>query len=447
MKTRNFNFFLLTLLIPLVANGQQASDSSLSLKACIQLSFANNLKLKQVRQETSKSYYQLKEAISSGLPQISSFASLDDYFNIPVTMVSGEILGQPGTMVPIQLGTKYSATVGIQAGQMIYDASYFASVRLFKKACEISNLSIEQNKEELAYTIAQMYLFIQTTNKQLVLIDSNLNALGRIYDYSEQYYQNGFTRKTDLDRVTVAINNIGTERDNLLLVRNQQLNMLKYIAGIKQSRDIVLSDDTIVFTHSVESADTTFSNQIEMKLLEQKKELAMINRKLAQAGHIPSLLGYAGFNYQAPVEKFGEIDNKDNWYKTSYVGVKLIIPIFEGNRVRSKVNQSKVELDQMKTSQEDLWNELAVKLKNASEKLNINRELEAKSRANMELADNVFNVTNQQYGQGLKSLTDVLNAQSEYNTAYLSWLNSLMQIKLSELETAKISGTINTLFL
>lgn len=447
MKTFFFKTIMLAFFFPLAVNGQQPADSVLSLKACIQLSFANNLKLRQAQKETDKSKYQLKETVSTGLPQISGFASFDDYFNIPVNMVSGEILGQPGTMVPIQLGTKYNTTAGIQAGQMIYNASYFASVRLFKKACEISNLSLEQNKEELAFNIAQMYLFIQTTNKQLALLDSNLVAFQKIYGYSEQHYKNGFILKTDRDRVTVAINNLETEKENLLLARNQQLNMLKYLMGIAPNHDIALSDDIGIFNLPVTITDTTFENQIEMRILEQRKELAIINMKLTQATSIPSLSGYAGYSYQSPVEKIGDMNNGDNWYKTSFIGVKLTVPIFEGNRAKSKVNQNRIELEQVKTGQQDLQNELNVKLKNAFQKYNTNLSLESKLKINMDLAGDVFEITNSQYSQGLKSFTDVLNARSEYNTSHLSWLNSILQIKLSEFEIIKTNGTINSLFL
>jgi outer membrane protein TolC len=447
MKTLLLKTIVLTGLIPLAASAQQPAVQELSLKACIQMSFANNIKLKQVQMETYKSHYQLKEAIGAGLPQINGFASVEDYFDIPVNMVSGEILGQPGIMVPIQLGTKYNTTAGIQAGQMIYDASYFASVRLFKKSCEISDLTLEQNMEELAFNVAQIYLFTQTSARQLALLDSNLSAFRRIHSYSEQHYKNGFILKTDLDRVTVAINNLLAEKDNLLLARNQQLNMLKYLMGVPPDRNIALSDETEILALPAISPDTTFANQIEMKILQQKRELAVMNVKLAQAGFMPSLSGYAVYSQQSPVEQFREIDNKDNWYKTSFIGIKLTVPVFEGNRLRSKVRQSKIELEQVKAGQQDLQNELAVKLKNAFLKYRTNLLSETRLKDNMELSCALFDITNDYYREGLRSFTDVLNARSEYNASYLSWLNSVLQMKLSELEIIKINGTINSLFL
>lgn len=447
MRTLLLKTIVLFCIIPFVANGQQPIDSCFSLKHCIQMSFEHNLKLRQTQLETEKSRYRLREISGAGLPQISVVASFEDYFDIPVNMVSGEILGQPGTMVPIQLGTKYNASAGIQAGQMIYDASYFASVRLFKKTCEIINLNVKQNKEELAHNIAQIYLFIQITNKQLELLDSNLVAFRKTYEYSEQHYKNGFILKADLDRVSVAINNLETENENLLLSRDQQQNMLKYLMGISPEQDIVLSRDLVTLNSLTVPVDTNFRNQIEMNILEQKRELAKMNVTLAQAAFLPSISAYAGYSRQSPVEQFGDMGDKNNWYKNSFIGIKLTVPIFEGNRIMSKVNQGKIELKQAKIAQQDLQNELHIRLKNAYQKYNTNISSEVKQKNNMDLAGNVFKITNQQYGQGLKSFTDVLNARSEYNASHRLWLNSILQIKLSELEIMKINGTIHSLYL
>ena len=437
----------LAFFIPSVTNGQSAEDSVLTLKQCIQLSFANNQKLKQVQLETEKSRHKLSEAVSSGLPQIGGIASFDYYFSIPVTMVSGEIAGQPGIMVPVELGTRYNVNAGIQAGQMIYNASYSSSLQLFKKACEITDLTLQKSKEELAYNITQLYFFIQITNKQLTLLDSNYSALSKIYGFSDQLYRNGFIRKAEQDRITVAMNNLAAEKENLLLIRNQQLNMLKYLVGISLYQDLKLSEELEDLTGFSNSIDTSFNNQIDNILIEKQKELAMINLKLSRADKFPSLAGYAVYSYQSPVEEFDLLGARENWYKTSYVGLKLQVPIFEGKRLKSKTSQRKTELAQITAAQMDLQHELNVRYTNAIHKYTICKSLESKQSVNNDLSEDILNITYREYQQGLKSFTDILNAQSEYNLSTLSWLNSILQIRLAELELLRLSGTLHSLFL
>ncbi len=424
----------------------QTNDSVLTLNACIKLSFTNNFKLRQLKLETEKSRYQYSEILSEGMPRINGFASMDDYFDIPVSMVSGDIFGQPGTILPIRLGTKYNATGGIQAGQMIYNASYFATLKLFRKSCQISDLNLQKGKEELAYNIARIYIFIQITNLQIGLLDSNLIAFQKVCEYSKQHYTNGFIAKIDLDRLMVAVSNLEAEKENLLSGRNQQLNMLKYLIGIEQSQPVTLSENTEILNVQKVLADSLFSSHTDMLILEQKKELANLNLKLSRSEYLPSLTGYAGYSYQAQREQFDLFDNNDYWYKTSFAGIKLTVPVFEGGRIKNKINQNKIELEQAIIGQNDLKNELYANYLNALQKFNTSNNVAIKLNENMILAENVFRVTNDQYRLGLKSLTDVLNAQSEYNASRLTWLQALLQTRLSEIEIVKISGGIRFLY-
>lgn len=451
MKTKsvqkNLAMLLFTGLITVTQTAPgQTNDSVLTLNACIKLSFTNNFKLKQAQLETEKSCYQYKEAVGKGLPQINGYASIDDYFNIPVTMVSGEIFGQPGTMLPIRLGTKYNANGGIQACQMIYNASYFTTLKLFKKSCQISDLNLQKGKEELAYNVARIYIFIQITNLQMKLLDSNLIAFQKIYEYSKQHYTNGFITKIDLDRLKVAVSNLEADKENLLSGRNQQLNMLKYLIGIEQNQSITLAENTEILNFKTVLADSSFSNHPDMLILEQKSELAKLNLKLSRSEYLPSLAGYATYTYNAQRVEFDLFNNIDFWYKTSFVGIKLTVPIFEGGMIKNKINQNKIELEQASIGQNDLKNELYTNYLNALQKFNTSNNIATKLNENMILAEKVFRNTNDQYLQGLKSLTDVLNAQSEYNASRLTWLHALLQIRLSEIEIIKISGGINSLY-
>ncbi len=444
-KNKRIVLILVLLLFMQVAIGQ-VNNTPLSLQNCIKMGLENNNKLKQAELESLKSKLQLKEAISYGLPQIKVNASLDDYLSIPVTMIPGEIIGQPGTMFPAKLGAKYNANAGVEAGQMIYNQSYFTSLQLFKKSCEISDLTIQKNREDFAYNISQIYFLIQITNLQLNLLDTNLASFKKVLDFTTQQLANGLIRKIDLDRMTVAVGNLEAEKANLLSMRDQQLNMLKYLIGIEQSKTLTLTENLESFDSYILMVDTSFSHHSDMMILSQRKELARINMELSRSEYYPSITGYAAYSFLSQCEEFDMLKKDENWYKTSLIGIKVSAPIFEGFRVKNKVGQNKIEINQLNLGMEDLKNELNTNYINALQKLNTNKIAASKQQDNMKLAETIFSLTNDQYLQGLKSLTDVLNAQSEYNTSRLLWLNALLQLKLSELEILKINGGIHSLY-
>ncbi len=445
-KSRRLMLFIALIFVLQMAKGQE-KDSILTLQSCVKLCIENNNKLKQAELELLKSKYKYKESVSYGLPQIKAYGSLDDFFSIPVTMIPGEIIGAPGTMFPAKMGTKYNSTAGVELGQMLFNQTYFTSLQLFKKTCEITDLSLQKSKEDMAYNIAQIYFMIQITALQLELQDSNLVALKKISKYINQQYQNGLIKKMESDRILVAVGNLEAEKANFVSIKNQQMNMLKYLMGINLNRQIILSENLEAFDNYLGLSDTSFSQHSDLLIMNKRKDLAMLNIKLSKSEYLPTLTGYASYSLQAPCDEFDMLKKKKNWYETSLVGVKLSIPIFEGFRIKNKVEQNKIELNQTIMGLEDLKNELNTNYMNAIQKQNTNKITVLKQQDNMNLAENIFILVNDQYIQGLKSLTDVLNAQSEYNTARLLWFNAVLQLKLSELEILKLNGGIQTLFL
>jgi len=436
---------VLLLLTPF-AKGQ-VKENGVSLPACIRMGLNNNLKLKQAQLETVKSGYQFKEAASAGLPQIKVFGQFDNVVSIPVTMIPGEIIGQPGTILPVKMGTKYNANAGLELTQMIFSQNYFASLQLLKKSYEINDLSFQKNKEELVYSIAQLYFMIQLAKLQVSLLDSNLRVISQVYAITKQNYNSGIIRKNDLDRVSVAQGNLEAEKENLLSVHEQQLNMLKMLLGLPPEEQIVLSDNMEILDSLIIQPDTTFSLHTDLLILNKKKELAYANLQLSRSENSPSLFGYANLGYQAQNDKLNAFDNTKAWYQAAVVGVRLSVPLFDGYKVKNKSKQHKLEIEQASIGQQDLKNELKINFLDVTRKYNAHAITSAKMLANLKLAESIFKVSNDMYKQGISSLTDVLNAQSEFNNARTVWLQSLFQTKLSQLEIMKLNGAIRSLTL
>jgi outer membrane protein len=66
-------------------------------------------------------------------------------------------------------------------------------------------------------------------------------------------------------------------------------------------------------------------------------------------------------------------------------------------------------------------------------------------KANMALAQDVFNVTESNFEQGLASLSDVLNANSSLIQAQVNYADALNGYMKASLDVMKASGTLRTL--
>jgi outer membrane protein TolC len=74
-------------------------------------------------------------------------------------------------------------------------------------------------------------------------------------------------------------------------------------------------------------------------LLNAQKDIADINQKMVNHGYYPTLAAFGQFGYQGMRQNFGDYFNNspDNkWFASSYVGLSLTIPVFDGFSKRSQ---------------------------------------------------------------------------------------------------------------
>ena len=84
-------------------------------------------------------------------------------------------------------------------------------------------------------------------------------------------------------------------------------------------------------------------------------------------------------------------------------------------------------------------------IKNAVNKVLQTRATVKSQQNNVALANDVFTVVADQYNKGVSSLTDLLNAETSLISSQSSYTQSLIQMKLAEVEYLKSSGNLSNL--
>jgi hypothetical protein len=63
------------------------------------------------------------------LPQINLSGSLDDNVALPKLVLPGEIIGQPGEQIPVEMGTQYVLDASARLEQVIFSPTFFAGIK------------------------------------------------------------------------------------------------------------------------------------------------------------------------------------------------------------------------------------------------------------------------------------------------------------------------------
>jgi hypothetical protein len=105
----------------------QNTDSTFTLEAALSYAAKNNRDLKSSSFDEQLAREQVKEVRSQGLPQVNINGRLQDNLIIPTNLLPAEAFGgEPGTFIPVRFGTKYNATAGVEATQLLFSQSYLS---------------------------------------------------------------------------------------------------------------------------------------------------------------------------------------------------------------------------------------------------------------------------------------------------------------------------------
>jgi len=432
-----------------VANlfAQEKGIKYLSLKECVRIATEKNIKVSLAIQEKEKSSQKINEVRSSLLPQIEIGGEFQDNTNLSVTLVPGDFVGKPGTSIPFKMGTKYNTSINISANQVLYNKTNLIAIKLSKKAAYVSNLGVQKAKEETALDVAKLYYLIQITAKQQRLVEDNIVSTQRMADITKTQLENGVVKKVDYDRIIVSIQNLQTKLDDTKALHEQQINMIKYTLEMPINENVILTDNCVdiplistLFTTKVD-----FSDHIDIQTLEAQKEIDLLNQKQENSKYTPSLVLFGQFGYQGMQDEFKNYFNDGSkWYNSSYIGLKLTIPIFDGFQKRSKYNQAKIDYIKTCLNLDDTKKLFSVNYKNAINNYYNNKKTVERQQNNIDLAQKIYKETSLKYREGMTTMSDLLQDEVALNDAQAGYLDALYKFKEAELEIMFLDGEIRS---
>ncbi len=433
--------FLVLLLSATLIFAQPPAEQLITLKQCLQKAVEYSPRLKIQMMDQQKLQMQHKVNVGMGMPNVNISGSYDDYLNLPTQLIPGVIFGYPGQMIPVQFGTSFNISGSLDFSQMVYSQSYYSALRISRLMMDQGKLTGESTQTGLVFEVAQSYYYAQISRNQIRNLESNLEKLVKAENIARSQYANGLIMKVDVDRITVNKLNIQTQIDRLRVTYEQQLNLQRYYMGLDPATPIVFTDSITPATVNLQ-ATVDPANHIDIRLLEKQKQLAMARIRLNQASWYPSLNLIGSVNYTNQSNDFYLAGNPGGWYNTTLVGLRLSVPVFNGLQRKYAVSQSKVDLDELKISEEDTRKSLDLQAKDASGRLLNAITDEERQRENIKVADRVFNISQEQYQKGIISLTDLLNAESGLSEAQTNHSLALVQMKIAELEFLRANGTL-----
>jgi len=421
------------------------AQETLTLQEAVKFALQNKAEAKKAKLEIENSEYLIDEVRAGALPQVNGSASLTYNALIQKSALDGALMGRPGETIMVAFGQPWQANAVVQVSQQLFNQSLFTGLKAARSTRDFYLINAELSDEQLIERVANAYYEVYQSDMQLNTINNNLENTNKTRDVLKGMVDAGLMRKIDLDRTEVAINNLLAQKQQIVNAQELRENALKFAIGMKITDDIVLPKETFDINGEFISEEFNVDNRTEVKLVEKQIELLELNKKSMVAAYYPSLsltgnLGYLGFGQQFPI-----FNNSASFAPYSAIGLNLSIPIFNGGSTKAKINQANVDILKAKVDLED--NKLGLNLAAENAKAQIKNSLLTvdNNRRNVEMAKEVMENTQNNYRNGLATLTELLDSENAYADAQNNLNTSLLNYKVAEIQVIKANGKLKTL--
>jgi outer membrane protein TolC len=403
----------------LIYSTAQVALGQTGLESVIDYALKNNRSIKKSDLQIKEASYAIRETTANGLPRISDSLSY----------VRAE--------TPKEV---YSAGTTLQLTQLLYSQSFWTGLKTAGMVKELYAIAKTKNEDSVIADVATSYYQAGALMLQKNTVEKSIKNLQEILRMTELQYDNGFVKQTNVNRLKVTITNLDVTRQTLQNGIDAQLNYLKAIAGMPLDTVIEIDTNTILNISETKSPSVEFKleNVPVYQAVAKQLEVSRQQVQLSMAQCLPVIVGFgqlkrSGVNVKSDIDK---------WTNTNAVGVAMAFPLFTSGGNYAKIRQAMLRRDQIETDVLQLKDFLKVQFENSEMDLNTSKKLLDVQKENKLLAETVYRQTSLQYQEGMASLADLLNVNSDYLNADNSYNQQILKCKISEIKMMKASGVL-----
>jgi OMF family outer membrane factor len=448
MKTKFFlnrklvNIHYLTVLLLLfvgMAFAKPAHAQVWTLQQCIDTAQVHNKNLQISRNNMEMSSQKQLEAKANLIPKVSLNGDYKYFVDLPYQFMPQSAFGGPeGEYKEIQMGVPHNINANLQVAVPIYNPQVYGAIQTTKTAMELSKLQHKKTEEQVYFEVSNLYYNAQIIIHQNAFIDSNLINTSKLLKTVQLLNEQLMAKETDAQKVALQLEQLATQQQLAANNLDQVMNALKFSMGIPFDQHIEIVSD-IQYHVNPPYPSSLF---VDLQLTEIQNKLLTTELKTLKNSRLPSVslygsYGQNGFGYDQKPDEFLK------FYPTSFAGIQISYPLFNGTVTRRKINQKKIEIQNSELQIALVTDQNAMLVMNAKSKRIISQKNIENTAGQLELATNVYQQLLLQQKEGLATLTDVLMADNDLRQAQQDYLSVVVDYLKADLELKKLTGNIS----
>jgi len=420
---------------------------SFSLEEAIRYGLAHNVEALNAQRDIAISLKQKWEIIAQGLPQLSGAVDYQNYIKQPVQLLPAEITGgEPGTFIPVTFGTQQSMNATATWNQIIFDGSYLVGIQSAKTLLQITENAKTKTDQEVKKGIINAYGNVLLDEENAAILKNNVESVQQTYDETKLTFENGLAEEEDVEQLEITLLTLKNNLNRSQRMADIAYEMLNITLGLPVETNLTLTEELEelaiqYFDLSILQENTPVEENIDFRIAKNTAESAEIEVKLEKAKALPSLTGYVNYGYQGFSEKFTFLNDNQEYFNQSILGISLNIPIFSSGMRSARTQQKKIALEQALADLEYTKNEVKQQINSAKTEYEYSLDNYEVQKKNLDLAERIENKNKIKFKEGVASSFELNEAQRQLYTAQQDYLQSMLNVITSKVELENLLDT------
>lgn len=429
---------LIAILSLSIADTKAQERLTLSLSECRQMALAHNENLQHADNALRQAELDKSVAFTAYLPKLEG--SISGIYLLPDIDMMGSELKMRGTYM-----------AGINLTQPIYTGG---KINASNKLAGIGrDCSVENQRKTRMQVIADAdnaYWTLIAVARKVRMLEAYNNQMEALYKQVESSLSVQMATENDLLRISTKRSEIRYQlqksRNGAELCRLALCNVL----GTSLDTDIQPAD-TIISISAPAHLDENITLRPEFKLLQKQVEAEQQQIKIASSDILPSVGITAGYSYYGNMKLHGmTADGTGNYipytqeFKDGYAiaMASVSIPLFHWGENWKKVRKAKLSLQNAELDLQKNTRLLSIEVRQAIQNIRDGYNLIETADLGHRQADENLRVMQNRYKASMCTLTDLLDAQSQWQQAQSNHIEAQTQYKIYETEYLRATGKL-----
>jgi outer membrane protein len=421
----------------------QEQTYTFTLEEAIAFALENNYSAINADRDMLDAQKQKWETIATGLPQITGAIGYQNQLIQPVSQIPAEFFGgEPGTFQNVVFGQPQSAVASATLKQQIFDGSYIVGVQATRAFLSYSANNKEKTQLEVRKAVTEAYGNVLLAGESVQILEKNITNLEKNLFETTKIFENGLGDEESVEQLQITLSSVENQLKNGVRLKDITLQMLNLVMGIAIDAPTQLEEDLDVLTEtkidfSLLESDFKLENNVDFKLALNQNEQRYFEWKLARSRALPTLNAFVTYGANSFADNFDFLDNGQDWFESSIVGLDLSIPIFSSGKRSASTARAKIALEKAKTQLTEAEEQIRLQLESSKSNYILAIEEYETAKNNLNLAERIENKNQIKYAEGLASSFELRQAQTQLYDAQQGYLQSMVEVinKKTALET------------